>query len=128
MTQVYPYITSIVNPDFAESGIEYSPGVLQSSADILVVIFGSMLVFAGVTVIYNTVSALGKTMLALWIEIFSVIFYLRATYLVIEVWHWPVEKIWYVEYIYFVLIGILSSAYLIYFFKQQTIKPTTHHD
>lgn len=128
LTQVYPAITELINPDFTESQIIYNPNTLDSAAQILRVIFGSMMLFAGVNVIYNTVSAVGKTMLALWIEIISVIFYLIATYLVILHWHWPVEKIWYVEYIYFSLIGLLSGAYVIYFIKKQPTKILSEHE
>lgn len=128
MTQIYPYITELINPSFAENKIIYNPDTLNSAAEILKVIFGSMMLFAGVNIIYNTVSAVGKTMLALWIEIISVTFYLLATYLVILVWHWPVEKIWFVEYVYFSLIGILSGAYVLYFLKIQNSKTTVKHE
>jgi MATE family multidrug resistance protein len=76
------------------------------------------LLYAAVNVIYNTISAVGKTLHALFIELISIVVYLGFTYLFILHWHWSIIDIWYVEYIYFGSLGLLSLAYLYFFNKK----------
>jgi len=92
--------------------------IIDTSAQILHIIFWSMLLYSVVNVIYNTISALGKTLLSLFIEIIAISLYLISTYLVILKWNWSIVNIWYVEFIYFLTLGILSFIYLYYYNKK----------
>ena len=110
---------ALLYPKFMVSLITDNNLIIDSSAQILVIVFWSMLLYSVVNIFYNTVSALGKTLLALWIEVIAIILYLCSTYLVIKVWLWNIVDIWYVEFIYFTTLGTLSIAYLIYDNKQR---------
>jgi putative MATE family efflux protein len=109
---------AILYPEKMVSIITQNKLVIPAATQILMIIFWSMLTYAVVNVFYNSVSALGKTILSLWIEIIAIIFYLYGTYLVILKWHWSIVDIWYVEFLYFVVIGLLSITYLIYYNKK----------
>jgi len=119
MTQLYPWITDLLHPAFIEQKAVYNPETLRQASEILKIIFGSMLLYAAVNVVYNTISALGKTLHALFIELISIVIYLSFTYLFIIKWEWSIIDIWYVEYIYFGSLGVLSIAYLYYYNKQR---------
>ncbi len=109
---------ALIYPEVLVKFITDNELIIQPAADILRIVFWSMLLYAFVNIFFNAVAALGKTLLTLWIEIISVSLYLYSTYLVILEWHWSIVDIWYVEFIYFVTLGILSISYLMYYVKQ----------
>ena len=112
---------AILYPEFMVRLITDNELIIESASQILTIVFWSMLLYSVVNIFYNTVSALGKTVLALYIEIIAVTIYLTITYLIIVVWKWDIVSIWYVEFIYFSTLGILSIAYL-YYYNTQRIK------
>jgi Na+-driven multidrug efflux pump len=118
MTQLYPWVTDLLYPEFIQYKEVYNPETLCQASEILKIIFGSMLLYAVINIIYNTISAIGQTLHALLIEVFAIIIYLSFTYLFIVEWQWSIIDIWYVEYIYFGTLGIFSLAYLYYFNKK----------
>lgn len=95
--------------------------IVDISAQILNIVFWSMLLYAVVNVVYNAISALGKTMLSLLIETIAILLYLYSTYLVIIKWNWSIVNIWYVEFVYFITLGLLSVIYLRYY-QKNTLK------
>lgn len=97
--------------------ITSNEAIIDTASQILTIVFWSMLLYAVVNVIYNTISALGKTLLSLFIEIIAISLYLFSTYLVILKWNWSIVNIWYVEFVYFITLGVLSFAYLYYINK-----------
>lgn len=106
---------AILYPKFMVQLITKNANIVDTSAQILTIVFWSMLLYSVVNIFYNTVSALGKTVLALFIEIIAVTLYLTFTYLFIEIWKWDIVSIWYVEFVYFITLGTLSVGYLYYF-------------
>ncbi len=97
--------------------ITKNPQIVDTAAQILTIVFWSMLLYAIVNVVYNTISALGKTLLSLFIEVVAISLYLFSTYLVILKWNWSIVNIWYVEFVYFSTLGILSLIYLYFYNK-----------
>lgn len=95
-----------------------SPELLDTSAEALRFISGSIVLFAVAIVPFNSVAALGKTKTSFFIELTNIIFYLTFAYLSIQVWHWDIISIWWVEYLYFGGLGIFSVLYLIYYFNK----------
>ena len=101
-----------------------SPELLKTSADALRFISGSIILFAIAIVPFHSVAALGKTKTSFLIEFFCIILYLIFSYLCIKAWHWDVISIWWVEYLYFGMLGILSTLYLIWYMrKRKAAKP-----
>ena len=106
---LYPEtLISIVerNPDIA-------PSVLENSAKTLRFVSASIILYAVAAVPYNSISALGKTRFAFFIECCSIFLYLCGCYLFIIVWEWNIVYVWSVEYIYFGTIGVISVLYLV---------------
>ncbi len=99
--------------------ISDDPIVIEKSASILKIVFGSMLLYAIITVYYNSVAAIGKTLHTLLIEFISISIYLMMSYYIIVEWKWDIHDVWYIEYLYFGVIGLLSIIYLYYFNHKQ---------
>ncbi|MFT4601277.1 MAG: MATE family multidrug resistance protein [Arenicella sp.] len=103
-------------PEFMISIVEHNPDItpeiLQNSADALRFVSGSIILYAVMVVPFNSVAALGKTKLTFGIEVLAIIFYLIGCYLFIVKWQWNIIDVWWVEYIYFGVIGAASITYL----------------
>ncbi len=97
-----------------------SKPVIDKGVSVLRLVFGSMLLFSIISIFYQTVSAIGKTVQSLLIEVISIIFYLIFAYLFIVYWQANLLTIWTIEYLYFGVTGLLSVLYLLYYQK------TTH--
>ena len=110
---------AFIYPEFMVKLITQNENIIEPASQILTIVFWSMLLYSIVNIYYNTVSALGKTVLALFIEVIAVVLYLSFTYLFIVRWKWDVVSIWYVEFVYFTTLGVLSIGYLYYFNKKR---------
>ncbi len=95
-----------------------SPQVLSDSVAILRFVSGSVLIFAIAVVFYNSISGLGKTPITLAIEVIAIVIYLIGCYVLIVSWQVTIRQVWWVEYMYFITIGILSFSYLLYYRKK----------
>lgn len=120
---------SLLYPDQLIKIVEHNPNasseLLETSADALRFISGSILLFALAIVPFNSVAALGKTKTSFLIELVNIIIYLSFAYFSIKVWQWDIISIWWVEYLYFGGLAIFSLVYLRYYFKQQRAQRTT---
>ena len=104
---LYPEtLISLINPNEA---------YLEDSADILRLVFGSILIFGFTTPYFQTINGSGNTRVTLIIEITAIVIYLVFAYLFIKVWNWNIFPVWLVEYIYFGSIGLFSILYLRFF-------------
>jgi multidrug resistance protein, MATE family len=109
---LYPEtLLSVVNP---------RTDVNAESARILQQVFPAILVFAFTSVFFNTISGSGNTKVTLLIETLCVALYLISAYVFIFVFHWSIDKVWYVEYIYFSTLALGSLIYLKFFDWKKT--------
>lgn len=99
------------NPHFTIQSAKESAAALQF-------VSGTILIFAIVIIPFNCISALGKTMHTFGIELISLLIYGLSCYLIIYKWHWNVVEIWWVEYIYFSSLGVISLLYLLHYKKK----------
>ncbi len=88
------------------------PEVFNNSVAILRFVSGSVMIMALAVIPFHTVSALGKTKSSFMIEFLAIVIYLIACYLFIVKWEWNVIEIWWVEYIYFISLGLFALGYL----------------
>lgn len=88
---------------------------IQTSAETLRFLFGSMMLYGFVSVYFYTISGSGNTRFTFYIELIAVLTYLVSAYLFIKVFNWDIHYVWTVEYVYFGVIGLLSIAYLKFF-------------
>jgi putative MATE family efflux protein len=103
---IYPYMTIYLFTNMTD--------VAQEAVILSYVISGSLLLFSVAYMLLSGVSGTGNTLVTLIIEIFTVLFYLIATYYLAVEWKMSLAVVWGVEYIYFALIGSLSFLYLKY--------------
>lgn len=112
-TLFYPeHLVRLVNPDQT---------YLKESAAILRMVFGSIFMFALFTPFFQTINGSGNTRATLIIEISSILIYLTFAFLFIKVFELNIYKVWFVEYIYFGVMGVLSLLYLKLFNWQKKI-------
>lgn len=85
---------------------------IHTSAQILRLVFGSIIIYAIGSVYFQTVSAIGKTRITLVIEMCSTFLYILSAFLFIKVWNWEIVYVWIVEYIYFITMGSIAFLYI----------------
>jgi MATE family multidrug resistance protein len=95
------------------------PQVLSDSVYILKFVSGSIFIFSFAVVYLNSVAGLGETKMTFVIELLAILLYLTGCYYFIYLWEWDIKKIWWVEYIYFISLGLFSFMYLLYYQKKQ---------
>lgn len=112
----------ILYPETLIRLVDHNPNisaqVLADSVYIVQFVSGSIFIFAIVAVLFNTVSGLGETKVSFSIEVISIIIYLIACHFFISKWQWDIKDVWWVEYIYFISLGIFSFIYLLYYRKK----------
>jgi len=99
-------------PEALISLINPNPEYIQTSAETLSFLFGSMMLYGFCSIYFYTISGSGNTRITFYIELIAVLFYLISAYLFIKVFKWEIYAVWTVEYVYFSIIGILSISYL----------------
>ena len=103
---------AIFYPETLISIINPHEQYLKDSSAILQLIAGSILLYALVSVYFQTIHGSGNTVASMTIEIISVGVYTLSVYLFIKVWAFDIYHVWTVEYIYFGTMGLLSYLYL----------------
>lgn len=114
-TVVIFYHGALLYPELLISWVNPRADVTAETAIILREIFPAVLIFAFTSVFYNTISGSGNTKITLLIELLCVFIYLIFAYLFIFKLNWGIGKVWYIEYIYFSMLAILSIGYLKFF-------------
>lgn len=99
-------------PEALISLINPHESFLKDSSEILQLVAGSILLFALVSVYFQTIHGSGNTLASMTIEIISVMVYILSVYVFIKIWHLDIYHVWTVEYIYFGTMGSLSFLYL----------------
>ena len=80
----------------------------------LYVITGALFLFSFMNIMFNAVAGTANTNISMFIELFTLIIYLTATWMIGIVFRQPIEVVWTCEYIYFGVLGTLSFFYLKY--------------
>ena len=106
---------AILYPETLLSFVNPREDVVIETAVILRRIFPAVLIFAFTSVYYNTISGSGNTKITLLIELICVFFYLLFAYIFIFEMDWYIGHVWYIEYIYFIILALLSLGYLKFF-------------
>ena len=112
---------ALLYPEALISIVNSKEEYLPESARILRMVFGSIVMFGIFTPFFQTINGSGNTRVTLIIEISSIIVYLICAYLFVKVWNFEIFNVWFVEYIYFGSLSILSIGYLKFFNWQQKV-------
>ncbi len=108
-------------PEKLISWINPSSEYLETSGRILRMVAPSILLYGYINVYYQSIIASGNTRVTLIIESICVLAYISASFLFIKVWEFDIFHIWFVEYIYFGMLGFLSYMYLKKFLWKEKI-------
>jgi len=102
-------------PEQLISLVNDNPDQIKQSAHILRIITGSIFIYGIGSVYFQTISGSGNTRVTFIVEILATTAYISAAYLFIKIWHLPLYQVWLVEYVYFIVMGLASYAYLKFF-------------
>lgn len=87
------------------------PELVSSTVPALRLVCGVMVLFNGAYILFQGVAATGNTRITLVIEAFTIAVYLWYSWMATVVWKFNITAIWTNEYLYFILLGILSYFY-----------------
>ncbi len=85
-----------------------SQSLTEATKPLLRVIAFALIAFSAGMILFNGLSGTGKTMLALKLEILSIIFYLLTTLILALGFKAPAHVVWTVEIVYFSVMGLLA--------------------
>ncbi len=86
--------------------------LLEMSVASYYVILGAVFLFSATIVLFNGVLGTGNTRTGLAIEVFTLSLYLVFAWLLAVKLHQPIEVVWLCEYMYAIVLGVLSWFYL----------------
>ncbi|MFN9801252.1 MAG: MATE family efflux transporter, partial [Bacteroidota bacterium] len=102
----------ILYPEFIAGLFTENAETIQLTVRSAWVVFPAVLVFGCTSILLGTVEGSGNTMAGFVIELITTLFYLAAAYFFAIERRDPVYLVWTAEYVYVVLIGVLSLLYL----------------
>lgn len=105
-------LVAIIIPELLLSLITNKPDVIADSVPVLHLILGAMVLFSAVSVLINSIAGSGRTMAVMVIEGTTIALYLVLSYYVVVVNYTNIYVVWSMEYVYFLLLGIISLAYI----------------
>ncbi|PKP20324.1 MAG: hypothetical protein CVU06_10670 [Bacteroidetes bacterium HGW-Bacteroidetes-22] len=85
--------------------------LILATVPALRLVCGVMVLFNAAYILFQGVAATGNTRITLAIEAFAIVIYLWYSWTITVVWKFSITAIWTNEYLYFVLLGILSYFY-----------------
>ncbi|MBN1340394.1 MAG: MATE family efflux transporter [Bacteroidales bacterium] len=88
------------------------PLLILESVNTLRVVLGVFVLFSVAIIGFNAVSGTANTNISLGIEVVSILFYLLAAWLLAIYFKFPVHIVWVAEYVYVIILGVLSFVYL----------------
>jgi putative MATE family efflux protein len=106
---------ALLYPEYLVSFINPKEVYVTGSAELLRFISGSIIIYGISMVYFQTIAGSGNTRITFYIEAISVGIYILSAYLFLKVFEWDIYWVWSVEYIYFIILGILSMGYLRFF-------------
>ncbi len=86
--------------------------LVEATRPLLRVISLALVAFAFGMVLFSGLSGTGKTLVALRIELISIAFYLVTAFVLAMVFDASAPMVWFVEVVYFSILGLLSASYL----------------
>jgi Na+-driven multidrug efflux pump len=101
-------------PELALRIYTNDPMMIRASLPALYVVNLAALLHAPAFIFFNGVSGTGKTQVAFFIELMTIVVYLAIAFLLAEILKTEVYIVWMSEYVYAILLGAISYLYLAY--------------
>jgi putative MATE family efflux protein len=99
-------------PGFIISVYTSDPELISQTIPTFYVVLSALLMFSFASILFNGVSGTANTATALWIELVTIVVYLIVAWILAVHLKLSVEWVWTSEYIYFLVMSILSYMYL----------------
>ncbi len=112
---------AILYPEALIYLVSEQPGHIEKSAEILRIVSGSIFIYGLGSVYFQTISGIGRTRITFLVECLATTLYIISAYVFIKIWHWPIQWVWLVEYVYFITMGTTSYLYLKWYNRTQRI-------
>jgi len=88
------------------------PELITQTVPTFYVVMSALVMFSFASILFNGVSGTANTATALWIELATIIIYLTVAWMLAVKLQLSIELVWTSEYIYFLVMSILSYLYL----------------
>jgi putative MATE family efflux protein len=105
-------LVSAFIPRFIISVYTSDPALISQTVPSFYVVLSALLMFSFASILFNGVSGTANTATALWIELVTILVYLIVAWFLAVYLKLNVEWVWTSEYIYFLVMSILSYLYL----------------
>lgn len=115
LTLVFLFITfhgALFYPELLIQLVNSDASQITESAHILRIVSGSIIIYGVGSVYFQTISGSGNTRVTFFVELIATACYILAAYLFIKQWQLPLQQVWLVEYVYFIVMAVASYAYL----------------
>ena len=112
ITSVVAYVPVLASAKGIMSLYTNDAGLIELGFKALYVIGFANVLSAVAWIIFSAISATGNTMIALFLESFTLVCYIASVYFFASQYSNRIEIIWCAEYVYHILLGLLSVLYL----------------
>ena len=112
ITSIVAYIPILVSAKGIMSLYTDDSGLIEMGFKALYVVGIANILSSVVWIIFSAISATGNTMIALFVESFTLFIYLASVFFFVSQFPNRLEIIWCSEYVYQILLGLLSVLYL----------------
>mgnify|MGYP000870741810 FL=1 len=99
-------------PHLVVSVYTTDPSLIADTVPVLYVVMGALTLFSFSSILFNAVSGTARTEVALLIEVITIGIYLLTAYILAVSFNMPLYIVWTSEFVYFLIIGTLSYAYM----------------
>ena len=112
ITSAVTFIPTLISAKGIMSLYTDSAELIEMGFKSLYVVGVANILSAAVWVLFSAISATGNTMIALFVEAFTLVCYLSSVYYFAKYFPTRVEIIWCSEFVYQILLGLISILYL----------------
>lgn len=99
-------------PEWIASQFSSDITVINHTVDIMHMVLPAMMIFSFTSIMLAMVEGSGNTVAGFLIEMITVIVYVIASFIFVYELNWPIHLVWTSDYVYFILIGLLSLVFL----------------
>jgi len=99
-------------PEWIAEMFTTDPLVISQTVQSMHIVLPAMMTFAITSILLSTVEGSGNTIAGFIVEFITVILYIAAAWLMVYELKWPIHLVWTADYVYFLMLGVFSLAYL----------------
>ena len=101
-------------PEWITQHFTQDPETTRLTLATMKIILPAMIIYSFTSILLAVVEGSGSTMAGFWIEVITSICYALSVYIMVKFTNWEVPILWMADYLYFIILGICSLAFLKY--------------